>query len=128
MDFSEHESSIAAYEAACEMPSESPLEHMKGDAMQHDFALVQAMLLYIQFGAFSGEEIYLQRSQCQFASVCGVLKAGLETLKTERSVMDQNWSRRSFIETYSRLAVGTCILSAILVASDPCSAFMVPYQ
>ncbi|KAF7544652.1 hypothetical protein G7Z17_g9779 [Cylindrodendrum hubeiense] len=128
MYLSEYDFSVPAYKVACSLLEAYTIEERKQTPSQFEFAPLQAMLLCVQFSTFSGEEMYSRTSERQFSVVCEALKNGLDTLKAERSKADQNWDQWSFVETFSRLATWTCTLSAILLANDPTSSYMAPYQ
>lgn len=128
MYLSENDFSVSAYKVACSLLETYPVNQKKQDSSQYEFAPLQAMLLCVQFSVFSGEDTYSQHSQRQFTAVCEGLKNGLDLLKPERSRGDLKWDPWSFVETFSRLATWTCTLSAILLANDPTSPYMAPFQ
>ncbi|KAH7018826.1 hypothetical protein EDB80DRAFT_185215 [Ilyonectria destructans] len=128
MYLSEHDFSVHAYRVACSLLEAYPIDQSKESPSQYELAPLQATVLCVQFGAFSGQDAYSQHSQRQFATVCEALNNGLGLVKTKRDAAEQNWDQWSFIETFSRLATWTCTLSAMLLANDPMAAYMAPYQ
>lgn len=128
MYLSEKDFSLSAYQVACSLLDAYPIDQRKQSLDQYEFGPLQAMLLCAQFGVFTGQETFVRHSQQQFAAVSDALKDDIGLLKAERTVLDQTWDRWSFIETFTRLATWTCTLSAMLLADDPTSAYMAPYQ
>lgn len=125
---SEHDFAFTAYEASRVLLENYPVQQGHQDPASYDFSPLQAMLLCVQFGAFSGKDTHAQHSQRQLACVTEILKNDLPLLDAQRSLGDQTWERWSFIETFSRLATWSGTLTAILLAYDPTSTYIAPYQ
>lgn len=114
---SEYQFAESAYEAACKLLDHKMKQNTRASP-SFEFWPIQASLLCAQFGAFSDNKTFAQRSQTQLSNVSGMLKLGLNDLAAKRSEPRQDWKSWSFIETFSRAASWSCSLSAILLAYD----------
>lgn len=128
MYLAENDFAAAAYEASRLLLEHYPIQPGAQDPSCYDFSPLQAMLLGVQFGAFSGQAAHAQHSQRQLAAVTEMLKNDLPLLDAQRALGDETWERWSFIETFSRLATWSVTLTAILLAYNPTSTYIAPYQ
>lgn len=124
---SEHRFATSAYTAACTLLG----YRTESDGLVQtafEFWPIQSLLLCVQFGSFSDNEVYAQRSQTQINLVSKMLGRGLDKLNTTRIAPQQDWATWSFVETFSRLASWTCLLSGILLAYDPSYHITAPHH
>lgn len=119
----------SAYDIACILLDDQFAAQKK----QHEsnaFELwpAQALLLGVQYGVFGDDGPFLLRAQGQFATASDLLKNGQHFMETEWAAVEPSWEQWSRIETFSRLSLWACTLSAIILATDPTANYMPHYQ
>ncbi|RDI80514.1 hypothetical protein Vi05172_g9460 [Venturia inaequalis] len=89
---------------------------------------VQALLLGVQFTAFGDEGPYTTRAQRHYATASDLLRAEQDRMKTEWDTQNPSWEQWARVETFSRLSLWACTLSAMILATDATANYMPHYQ
>ncbi|TID25716.1 hypothetical protein E6O75_ATG03579 [Venturia nashicola] len=89
---------------------------------------IQALLLGVQFSAFGEEGPYNTRAQRHYATASDLLKAEQDRTKIEWETSNPNWEQWARVETFSRLSLWACTLSAMILATDATANYMPHYQ
>ena len=119
----------SAYEIGCVLLE----DHLSAQQNQHTSNAfeswpIQALLLGVQYGGLGDEGPFQQRAQAHFAMASDLLKNGQRHMEAQWAISEPSWERWSHIETFSRLSLWACTLSAIFLATDPTANYMPHYQ
>jgi hypothetical protein len=129
LQLGERNFATSAYDIACTLLDDLLSSQTKQDESDvFELWPVQALLLGVQYGAFGDDGPFLLRAQGQFATASDLLKNGQYLMETKWAVAEPTWENWSRIETFSRLSLWTCTLSAMILATDPTANYIPHYQ
>jgi hypothetical protein len=129
LQLGERKFAASAYDIACTIVD----AHLSQQSKRSELGVfdpwpAQALLLGVQFGAFGEEGPFVLRAQHQFAIASDLLRSEQDRMKADWEAVDPSWEQWSRVETFSRLSLWACTLSAMILATDPTSNYMPHYQ
>ncbi|QDS73348.1 hypothetical protein FKW77_006791 [Venturia effusa] len=89
---------------------------------------VQALLLGVQFSAFGDQGACNTRAQRHYATASDLLRAEQDRMKTDWEAPNTTWEQWVLVETFCRLSLWSCTLSAMILATDATANYMTHYQ